>query len=144
MFGQTNDRGRDIYLSDGGHFENLGLYEVVRRRCRFIFVIDGGCDPDCHLEDLGNAMRKIYIDQNIEVEFDKLSLSSREMAKELNAVAIGRVQYPDPGSGCGFIIYLKASYFTSAMPVDVRAYGEANVNFPTRVNDEPVVQRITV
>ena len=42
MFGLTSERERWIYLSDGGHFENLGLYEMVRRRCRVIVVIDGG------------------------------------------------------------------------------------------------------
>lgn len=41
-FGQTTDESRYVYLSDGGHFENLGLYEMVRRRCRFIVVIDAG------------------------------------------------------------------------------------------------------
>jgi hypothetical protein len=130
MFGQTNDRGRDIYLSDGGHFENLGLYEMVRRRCRYIFVVDGSCDPECRLEDLGNAIRKIYIDQNIDIEFDNLNLSSREAAKELVGVAIGKIRYPDSATEPGWLIYLKASYFSSAMPADVRAYGEANPDFP--------------
>jgi hypothetical protein len=41
-FGQTTDESRYVYLSHGGHFENLGLYEMVRRRCRFIVVIDAG------------------------------------------------------------------------------------------------------
>ncbi|MGB7042449.1 MAG: hypothetical protein WBD83_23060, partial [Xanthobacteraceae bacterium] len=57
-FGQTTDESRYVYLSDGGHFENLGLYEMVRRRCRFIVVIDAGCDPNFAFEDLGNAVRK--------------------------------------------------------------------------------------
>ena len=34
-----------VYLSDGGHFENLGIYEMVRRRCRLIVVSDAGRDP---------------------------------------------------------------------------------------------------
>jgi hypothetical protein len=62
LAGATTDDGPWIYLSDGGHFENLGLYEMVRRRCRFIVVSDAGCDPQCSFEDLGNAVRKIYID----------------------------------------------------------------------------------
>ncbi|NQT87400.1 hypothetical protein HQ560_11585 [bacterium] len=32
-------------LSDGGHFENLGVYALVRRGCRLIIVSDAGCDP---------------------------------------------------------------------------------------------------
>ena len=34
--GWTTEDGRYVYLSDGGHFENLGLYEMIRRRCRLI------------------------------------------------------------------------------------------------------------
>src|SRR5207302_1870602 len=45
MFGLTSETEPWVYLSDGGHFENLGLYEMVRRRCRMIVVSDAGCDP---------------------------------------------------------------------------------------------------
>jgi|SRR5215475_576407 len=45
-FGLTTDHSAYVYLSDGGHFENLGLYEAVRRRCRFIIAVDAGCDPE--------------------------------------------------------------------------------------------------
>ena len=34
LFGKTRGRNRYVYLSDGEHFENLGIYELVRRRCR--------------------------------------------------------------------------------------------------------------
>jgi hypothetical protein len=81
-FGQTSDTSPYVYLSDGGHFENLGLYEMVRRRCRFIVVIDAGCDPDFAFEDLGNAVRKIYIDLGIRITFEELDkLKTRPSAK---------------------------------------------------------------
>ena len=51
--GQTSDRSEFVYLSDGGHFENLAVYEMVRRRCRNIVVLDSGCDPDFTYDDLG-------------------------------------------------------------------------------------------
>ena len=35
LMGSTTDTNPYVYLSDGGHFENLGLYEMVLRRCRF-------------------------------------------------------------------------------------------------------------
>jgi hypothetical protein len=70
--GLTNDDSPYVYLSDGGHFENLGLYEMVRRRCRLIVLIDAGCDPDFAFEDLGNAVRKIYIDLGICITFKGL------------------------------------------------------------------------
>src|SRR5207248_8980036 len=52
MFGRTTDRNPYVFLSDGGHFENLGLYEMVARRCRYIVVSDAGCDPEYAFEDL--------------------------------------------------------------------------------------------
>ncbi|HJU41006.1 MAG TPA: hypothetical protein VJ724_15655, partial [Tahibacter sp.] len=61
---------RYVYLSDGGHFENLGLYEMVRRRCRHIVVVDAGCDPEYLYEDLENAVRKIRVDFGIRITFD--------------------------------------------------------------------------
>jgi hypothetical protein len=80
--GKTTDESEYVYLSDGGHFENLGLYEMVRRRCRLIVVVDAGCDPDFAFEDLGNAVRKIYIDLGIRITFSDLgSLADRPSGK---------------------------------------------------------------
>jgi hypothetical protein len=72
LLGLTTDERPYVYLSDGGHFEDLGLYEMVRRRCRFIVVIDAGQDAKFAFEDLGNAVRKIYIDLGIRITFDSL------------------------------------------------------------------------
>jgi hypothetical protein len=52
MFGLTSENERWVYLSDGGHFENLGIYEMIRRRCRVIVVSDAGCDPEYTFEGL--------------------------------------------------------------------------------------------
>jgi hypothetical protein len=70
--GLTTDERPYVYLSDGGHFEDLGLYEMVRRRCRFIVLIDAGEDGDFAFEDLGNAVRKIYIDLGIRITLEGL------------------------------------------------------------------------
>ena len=67
--GSTDDSYEWIELSDGGHFENLGLYEMVLRRCRSIVVVDGDADSDFQFEDLGNAIRKIEIDLGIPITF---------------------------------------------------------------------------
>jgi hypothetical protein len=69
-------KGKDLYLSDGGHFDNLGVYEMVRRRCRFVVLSDAGCDPDCTFLDLGNAIRKAFIDQGIRIEVKDLRIAS--------------------------------------------------------------------
>ena len=40
---------RWLNLSDGGHIENLAIYELLRRRCKFIVCVDGESDPDVHV-----------------------------------------------------------------------------------------------
>jgi hypothetical protein len=133
MAGLTDDQGFNIYLSDGGHFENLGLYEMIRRRCRYIVISDAGADPECSFEDLGNAVRKVMIDQDgVEINFQRIDISSRKnpLADQF-AFALGTVRYTDPGKEeqKGIILYIKPSYF-GRMPVEIRAYAEANAAFP--------------
>jgi hypothetical protein len=141
--GATDDRGRDIYLSDGGHFENLGLYEMVRRRCRYIVVSDAGADPECAFADLGGAVRKVKIDFDVDIRFDDLRISSRGRDVEpQRAFALGTIEYPErrwfghePESPearkarTGRLLYIKPSYF-GQLPVDVRSYAEVSKTFP--------------
>ncbi|MEG9432296.1 hypothetical protein JAO32_08305 [Terriglobus sp. ADX1] len=65
--GATDDTSRYVYLSDGGHFENMGLYELVRRRCRTIVVCDAEADSDLCFEGIGMAIRKARIDFGVEI-----------------------------------------------------------------------------
>src|SRR5262249_20243088 len=65
LTGSSTDTAKWVYLSDGGHFENLALYEMVVRRCHQIVLSDGGADPHYTFEDLGNAIRKIRTDLGI-------------------------------------------------------------------------------
>ena len=57
------------YLSDGGHFENLGAYELIRRRVPLILLVDAEADPDYSFEGLGNLVRKARTDFHAEIEF---------------------------------------------------------------------------
>lgn len=119
-----------VYLSDGGHFENLGLYEMVRRRCRFIVLSDAGCDPGITFEDLGNAVRKISIDLNVTIEFDALQIPPRKTPPEAGGyVAAAKIIYPEDGGRPGRLLYIKPSY-RGTEPASVRAYAEANPDFP--------------
>lgn len=127
LVGSSDDRGRDIYLSDGGHFENLGLYEMIRRRCRFIVLSDAGADPDCRFEDLGNAVRKIKIDLGIDIRFEELRISSRNRPIDPQfAWALGVIHYPE---GKGHLLYVKPSFF-GKLPVDIISYASSSDAFP--------------
>jgi len=57
------------YLTDGGHFEDLGGYELIRRRLPLIVIIDAECDPDYDFEELANLIRKARLDFNAETSF---------------------------------------------------------------------------
>ena len=129
LAGSTDDRGKDIYLSDGGHFENLAVYEMLRRRCRYIVVSDAGADPKCAFSDLGGAIRKAKIDLDTEIDFGRMYISHRD--RDLNpqrAWAIGDVRYP--GGEVGTILYIKPSFFGNALPVDVYSYAQDSATFP--------------
>jgi hypothetical protein len=128
-FGLTNDTSSYVYLSDGGHFENLGLYEMVRRGCRCIMVLDAGADADYTYEDLGNALRKIRIDMNIAIEFDDLLLSPLRERKRRCAVATIRYSALDPAREDGFLIYVKPIIQGNESP-DVATYKAKNSTFP--------------
>jgi hypothetical protein len=129
LAGSTDDKGRDIYLSDGGHFENLGLYEMVRRRCRYIVVSDAGADPGCIFDDLGNAVRKVKIDLNVDIRFGPMCISGRGRDIQPQfAWALGEVDY---GRGrMGQILYIKPSFFGRDLPLDVVAYANISPTFP--------------
>jgi len=129
LMGLSSDRGRAVYLSDGGHFENLGLYEMVRRRCRYIVVVDAGADPDSGFADLGNAVLKIRIDLNIDVNFNPAVAIGSRLAplKPFYWFAHGQILYPE--GAIGELVYLKASDLPD-MPMDVRAYRNAHDAFP--------------
>jgi hypothetical protein len=56
------------YLSDGGSFEVLGAYELVRRRVPRIIVADASADPQYDMSSITNLMRKVRLDFNAEIE----------------------------------------------------------------------------
>jgi hypothetical protein len=134
--GLTNDKSPYVYLSDGGHFENLGLYEMVLRRCHFIVVTDAGEDPECSFADLGEAVRKIRVDFGIPIEFDQMNIYPRS---EIDAAkgkgrncALGRIRYSAvDGSTApdGIIVYIKPACYGDE-PRDIYEYFKRSQTFP--------------
>jgi Patatin-like phospholipase len=138
--GWTDDRHPYVYLSDGGHFENLGLYEMVLRRCHFIVVCDGSADPSLTFNDLGNAVGKIRDDLGIPIVFDDIPITPRERdkltytqgaAKDEKYCAVGRICYSrkDTNGVDGVLIYLKPNVY-GGEPADVFNYARSNRAFP--------------
>jgi hypothetical protein len=130
----TDSKHPYVYLSDGGHFENLGLYEMVLRRCHTILVSDGGSDPAGAFEDLGNAIRKIRVDFGIPIEFQEVKIYPRTDEAHAGAgkyCAIGSIRYScvDQNAPDGILIYVKPAFYGTE-PKDVFNYAQTSRTFP--------------
>src|SRR4029453_11609799 len=133
--GTTTDRSKYVNLSDGGHFENLGLYEMVLRRCKLILVVDAGQDSKYVFEDLGNAIRKIRIDLGIPIDIKVVSPKKSE--DTVNHCAFGTIKYSamdappgsTDGSLDGLLVYFK-TIVSGDEPPDVSNYHAVHPEFP--------------
>ncbi len=123
LLGRTDDSSAYVYLSDGGHFDNMGLYELVRRRCHRIVICDAEADENYTFEGLGMAIRKCRIDFGVEILLTDLS-RLRKAIKSGTCKAhfvLGTIRYPETPRlpeadqtptrkfDTGTIIYLKSS-----------------------------------
>ena len=91
-----------INLSDGGHIENMGVYELLRRRCKFIISIDGEADPQSTFQGHLTLVRHAQIDFGIRIEPDLTDLRPDLTSKYSQSHAMMcRVHYPAAGGQPG-------------------------------------------
>jgi hypothetical protein len=138
--GDTNDESEYVFLSDGGHFDNLGLYEAVLRRARRIIVCDATADGKYAFGDLANAVRKIRIDLGIPIHFETMYIGPTDAGYNVGKYcALGGILYScidaPPGEygyrkGVdGNLIYVKPAVYGDC-PTDVTNYRKENHSFP--------------
>lgn len=129
-----------LELSDGGHFDNLGLYELVRRRMRVIVLSDGAADPRFEFADLRIAMRRVEEDFGARIDFvgddPEQVVPHRteagpgyppkdELAKK--GFVVGTIHYAD--GSAGKLFYVKSTVLDRA-PVALKAYKAAVPAYP--------------
>lgn len=113
MFGWENENRAYLNISDGGHIENLGVYELLRRRCKFIVAIDGEHDAKMTFHGLTTLQRLAFIDLgiNIDIGLDALRLGDKGLSN--SHFAFCRIRYPSGSregpESYGYLIYLKLS-----------------------------------
>ena len=135
MFAMMDEKSAYIRLSDGGHFENLGLYELIRRRCRKIIVCDAAADPDRNFGDLARAVERIRVDFGVEISINNLDLEQHQKwHRPHKPFLLGTIKYPprkgQAGQTQGEILYIKASLFVGLDAADVIGYAKAHESFP--------------
>jgi hypothetical protein len=143
---------RHWYLSDGGHFENLGGYELVRRRLPMIVLVDAEEDADSTFGGLSNLVRKARIDFGAEITFlDEKALAAEidpalrapsgplgtlsELGRDKQTgfsrahAALAWITYADEPERRSRLLYVKATV-TGDEPTDVLEYQRAHPAFP--------------
>ena len=126
--GTTTDDRPTVYLSDGGHFDNHGLYEMVRRRCHRIVLVDCTADPQFDYADLLSTVRKIRIDLGISIDLPSV-LPGPERDTPHARMLVGTIRYSDR-DGCaesenGTLHVLKPRLLGDEPP-DVLHYAKAS------------------
>ncbi len=136
MLGLSMDENsKHVHLSDGGHFENLALYELVRRKCRYIVVCDAAADPQWSFADLVNVIGKVRVDFGASIEIDTRPLRPQTDSAISQAASVtGRIRYVD-GSEAR-LLYINTSLI-SGLPEDIYGYHRAHPSFP----DEPTADQ---
>ncbi|HRX79041.1 MAG TPA: HEAT repeat domain-containing protein, partial [Pirellulaceae bacterium] len=124
------------FVTDGGHYENLGIEPLLKRRCRLIIASDAGQDGKSEFADLTNLIRNIKRVDGISIvmlggmemtrELEKLLPSPEtRLAREhfLNAT----IRYPDGTSGT--LIYFKPT-LNGDEPFELRQFHRTHDEFP--------------
>jgi hypothetical protein len=134
-----------VFLTDGGHIENLGIYELLRRRCALIIAVDGEADPDLDGSSLVQLVRfaRIDLDTQIDMAWKSIATRTRAVAEEVKNkivnpsrgphVALGLITYPPVHDGGprekGVLVYIKASLSGDENEY-IMAYKAAHATFP--------------
>jgi hypothetical protein len=119
MFNGLTERRRHVYLTDGGHIENLGIYPLLQRKCGVVVVIDAEADPQFGCESLLRVERYARIDLGVRIilPWEQIARHSRAVQASIPNhdapcdkgphSAVGRIFYPDGTEG--LLLYFKSS-----------------------------------
>ncbi|MGZ8833876.1 MAG: patatin-like phospholipase family protein, partial [Thermoanaerobaculia bacterium] len=132
LFGLSNDKSRFVQLSDGGHFDNLGVYEMVLRRCRYIIACDASADRKYAFGDLANSVRRIRVDFGVPIEFlSAIYIGPQQQGRLGKYCALANIRYDlvDGDVKPGRLLYIKPAVYDDCPP-DVKNYEKESDGFP--------------
>ena len=129
-FGRPSLSDRKLYVTDGGHYDNLGLLEALRRRPRQVIVIDASNDAANSFGALAEAIATARMDLGVEVTVDVSPLQASGGRRAAKAWVTGVATYDD-SDDVTEIVFLKAQ-LVPRLPWDVEHYARENPDFPRR------------
>ena len=139
LLGRNHGYSHFIYVTDGGQYENLGLVELIRRRCSVIYCIDCSGDRPDAFGTIGRAFALARAEEQAEIDLDP----RQQMGPEINGPSVyghpdiqfarsmfarGTITYRD-GLGKAELVIVKAAV-TNDAPWDIRAWHENHPEFP--------------
>lgn len=138
IFGLLSEKMDSIYLTDGGHIDNLGIYELLRRRCRVIILADAEADAGMTFGSFVRLQRYARIDLGIRISLPWQAIATTTRSHMgANAgtgdcrsgphAALGTIDYGDGYKGC--LLYLKSSLSGDENDY-IRDYGRRYGAFP--------------
>jgi hypothetical protein len=105
--GKLDETRKRVFVSDGGHIENLGVYELLRRRCKFVVIVDAEQDSSGSFHGLAHLMRIVKIDFNFDLDLGLADMRLNQLGISKAHAALGFVRYSP--SEIGSVLYIKAS-----------------------------------
>lgn len=145
FLGIADENSSHINLSDGGHIENLGVYELLKRRCRTIICIDGEADPKMEFDGLLRLIQLAKVDMDINIDIELDDLMPIENLFSFSHFALAKITYPtglsedhdEAGAehadalpnNTGYLLYIKSSMTGNEAP-HILDYQRKNSDFP--------------
>ncbi|WP_160326814.1 patatin-like phospholipase family protein [Pseudomonas citronellolis] len=142
------------YLSDGGHFDNSGVYALLKREVDLIVASDCGADPRYLFEDLENLVRKAKIDYDADIEFIDPDSLARVSAGDARTLLFGTPESISPDCGREYLLLARITYASHRrgtllvvkphrcdsplleLPFDLVGYADRNPAFPQQGTDD--------
>lgn len=136
LLGRNRVDAKYLYVTDGGHYENLGLVELLRRGCTRIYCFDasGVGRGKAEFGALGEAIALARSELQVEIDFPKEDLTKLEPDSETKLaekdVIRGRIRYGGKFAGVeGRLIYIRNT-ITAKASWDARAHQRNDPRFP--------------
>ena len=131
LIGKSDSKADFVCLSDGGHFDDTGVYELVRRRCKYILLCDAEEDDDGSCDGLANMIRRCRVDFGAEIDINLVDITPDPARRSKKHFVQGTIWYPGDPSGqpSGTLTYVKPVLCGDEF-VDVREYSLENKQFP--------------
>jgi hypothetical protein len=126
MFSLIDENSPTVYLTDGGHLENLGIYALLKRECNIIVAVDGEADRRMRFRSLLTLERYARIDlgvtmrlpwepirahaQQVDEAFERAASCGIPVPREVGPhCAAAELRYGPNEMDTAILLYIKAS-----------------------------------